>query len=235
MIRSKFSIPIIFLAACFIMPAGVYIAKDSNLASINTPLKAAVFYFPSPTIMRCLNHSGIPVNYRKAFIYKKIKLKKGVELEENITVGVNISEDSAQKFLFSGNIKRGDEILPIKINGEIPFGLKSQGLNLGLFGLENFLGIPGKIHVKDNFGDQRIDYETFLRKTKGMIGNLNYDLELVGKDLAIDGEIKYFLDGKGNLGKFNVITRARDAGKDVYEVFEKYGPVEIISTVRVYE
>lgn len=204
--------------------------KTDQLA-INTPLKAAVFYFPSPTIMRCLNHSGIPMNFRKASVYRKVKLKKTYEVEENITIGVTADK----KFLFSGNIKDQDEILPIKINGEISFGLKDQSFDLGLFGLEKILGIPGKIHVKDTFENQNINYETFLKKSKGMVGNLNFEMELTGKDLLVEGMTKYFLDGEGMLGKFKIKTSARDIGKDSYQIVEQYGPVEILSTVRVFE
>ena len=223
----------LFISLLLLSAFGACYGKSlkTNELAIDTPLKAAVFYFPSPTIMRCLNHSGIPMNSRKASVYRKIKLKKNHEVEENITIGVSANK----KFLFNGNIKDKDEILPIKINGEIPFGIKNRELNFGLFGLENVLGIPGKVQVRDTFGNQKINYETFLKKSKGMIGGLALEIELVGKDLLVDGMTKYFLSGKGNLGKFKIESSATDAGKDVYQVIEKYGPIEINSTVRVFE
>ena len=63
--------------------------KEQKVWTVNSPLKALVVYFPSPSVMRCLNHSDIPRKLRKAFIYRKAKFSNNEEIEQSVTVGVN--------------------------------------------------------------------------------------------------------------------------------------------------
>jgi hypothetical protein len=37
------------------------------------------------------------------------------------------------------------------------------------------------------------------------------------------------------LGSYDISVSAKDTKKDNYEIVEKYGPVEIFTTVRVYD
>ena len=93
----------------------------------------------------------------------------------------------------------------------------------------------GKVHIKDKIGNQKIDYETFLKSTKGKIENQKYNLELNGEDRVINNRLTYILAGSGMLGSYDISVSAKDTKKDNYEIFEKYGPVEIFTTVRVYD
>ena len=206
--------------------------KEQKSWTIDSPLKAIIFYFPSPSVMRCLNHSDIPRKFRKASVYRKAIFSNKEEITESVLVG---ADQKKRKFLFTGNIQTKSEFIPMKINGEIAFGIQNQGFNLGLFGLENILGLQGKVHVKDKIGNQKIDYETFLKSTKGKIGDQKYNLELTGEDRAIDNRTAYFLNGNGMLGDYDILVSGKDIKKDSYEIFEKYGPVEIFTTVRVYD
>ena len=207
--------------------------KEQKSWAIDSPLKAVIFYFPSPSVMRCLNHSDIPRKFRKASVYRKaIFSNKKEEITESVLVG---ADQKKRKFLFTGNIKTKSEFIPMQINGEIAFGVQNQGFNLGLFGLENILGLQGKVHVKDKIGNQKIDYETFLKSTKGKIGDQKYSLELTGEDRAIDNRTAYFLNGNGMLGNYDISVSGKDIKKDSYEIVEKYGPVEVFTTVRVYD
>ncbi len=208
---------------------------SSRTFQVNTPLKALVLYFPSPAVMRCLNHSDIPGKFHKASIYRKVKFPNKEAVEESILVGVKTDKKSNKRFSFVGTVKTKSEIIPIKINGEIAFGIQNQKFQLGLFGLENILGLQGKVQIKDKIGNQKVDYETFLKSTKGKIGDQSYKLELTGEDRAIDDRVAYILNGSGMLGNYDISVNGKDTRKDNYEVFERYGPVEIFTMVRVYD
>ena len=206
---------------------------QNKVWTVDSPLKAIVVYFPSPAVMRCLNHSNIPMSFRKAFVYRKAKFPNKEEIEQSVTIGVN--RHKKEKFVFTGNITTKSELIPMKIKGEIPFGLENQKFSFGLFGLENLLGLQGKAHIKDKIGNQIIDYETFLKSTKGKIGDLKYNLELTGEDRGLNDKVTYFLTGNGMLGNYEISVNGKDVKKDNYEIIEKYGPVEIFTTVRVYD
>ena len=207
--------------------------KGSEAWTIDSPLKALVLYFPSPAVMRCLNHSGIPMSFHKAFVYRRAKFPNKEEITQSVTIGVNMH--TKRKFIFTGNISTKSKFVPIKLKGEIAFGTQNQKFNFGLFGLEKLLGLQGKVHIKDKIGNQAIDYETFLKSTKGKIGDLKYNLELTGEDHAIDGKATYILSGNGMLGNYDILVSGKDVKKDNYEVTEKYGPVEVFTTVKVYD
>ena len=221
------------LLVIFSFSAVVYSkSKEQKSWAIDSPLKAIIFYFPSPSIMRCLNHSDIPRKFHKVSVYRKAIFPNKEEITESVLVGVN---QKKKRFLFTGNIKTKSEFIPMKINGEIAFGVQNQGFNLGLFGLENVLGLQGKVHVKDKIGNQKIDYETFLKSTKGKIGDQKYNLELTGEEQAIDNRTAYSLNGNGMLGDYDISVSGKDIKKDNYEIIEQYGPVEVFTTVRVYD
>ena len=199
---------------------------------VNTPLKALIFYFPPPSIMRCLNHSDVQKSFRKASIYRKVRFPDKEVVEQSVIIG---ADKRHKKFILTGNIKTKSEFIPLKIKGEISFGLVGQKFNFGLFGLESFLGLQGKIHVKDKIGDQRVDYETFLKSTKGKIGDQSYNLELTGEDQVINNSLTYSLIGNGMLGTYDISVNGKDTKKDNYEIIEKYGPVEILTIIKVYD
>ena len=201
--------------------------------TVDSPLKALVVYFPSPAVMRCLNHSNIPRSFRKAFIYRKAKFSNKEEVEQSVTIGVNVQK--GKKFIFTGNITTKSELIPLKINGEILCGLENQKFNFGLFGLEDVLGLQGKVHIKDKIGNQNVDYETFLKSTKGKIGGQKYNLELTGEEHVINEQVTYVLTGTGMLGNYDISVNGKDVKKDNDEITEKYGPVEIFTTVKVYD
>ena len=209
--------------------------KEQKSWTVDSPLKALVVYFPSPAVMRCLNHSDIPRKFHKASIYRKAKFPNKEEIVESILVGIKEEKKQNKKFSFLGTVATKSEIIPIKINGEIPFGIQNQNLSLGLFGLENLLGLQGKVQIKDKIGNQKIDYETFLKSTKGKIEDQKYNLELNGEDRVINNRLTYILTGSGMLGSYDISVSAKDIKKDNYEIIEKYGPVEIFTTVRVYD
>lgn len=203
---------------------------------IDTPLKAAALYFPTPAILRCLNHSNIPKEFRKVIIQRQIKIPNvSTRLKQNILIGVRSSTKST--FVITGTITDGVEIIKLKIDPNKVFGLTSSGEKpIGFFGLEDLIGVQRRIRFKDTFGNQKLNYEVYLKTTKGKIGGKDYKLELFGQDKVQDGEVRYFLDGKGKLGEHTITVSARDtAVKDNYEIYEKYGPIEAFSTVSVYE
>ncbi|MBI3590871.1 MAG: hypothetical protein HY094_05775 [Candidatus Melainabacteria bacterium] len=223
---------ILFISMLFLRPLEVKALNELPI-KIDTPLKAALFYFPSPSVMRCLNHSNIPRVLRKAIIYRHIKFPHEPAIEETITIGTKNS-----KFIFAGNINKNREIIPFKIEGGTFFDL-GKGASVKpsfLFGLEDLIGIQRKIHIKDKLGNQNLDYEIFLKTTKGMIGDLNYGLELFGQDRAINGAVKYFLSGKGQIGENKISVSGRELEQDVYKLNEEYGQqVEVITDIKVYD
>lgn len=212
--------------------------KQNQALAVNSPLKALVLYFPPPAVMRCLNHSNIPMSFRKAFVYRRAKFPGKEEILQSVTIGIQ-SNKKKKKFIFTGNISTKSDFIPVKLKGEIAFGEQNQKFNFGLFGLEKLLGLQGKIHIKDKIGNQIIDHETFLKSTKGKIGDLNYTLELTGEDreagIGPNRSLQYHLTGSGMLGNYNISVSGKDTKKDNYEITEKYGPVEIFTTVRVYD
>lgn len=201
---------------------------------INTTVKAAILYFPSPSVMRCLNHSDIPKSFRKGIVTRSVKIPGEKEIEQTVTISV-VSKSGHKKFILRGNIKYNDDLFPIKLTKNPFFDPNAGGQKLSfLFGLEDILGLQKKIHVLTAFGNQKLDYEVFLKTTKGMIGKENYKLELFGQDKSIDGEVKYFLDGHGNIGEKIINVTARGL-KDYYEIKEQYGEAKVFTTVKVYD
>lgn len=201
---------------------------------IDSPLKALVTYFPPPAVLRCLNHSEISKKPRKILVLRKAKFLNGQEIEQKIQIEPLNSTKGKKQFSFKGVIKTKSKTIPLMINGEIAFGSQDQKFNLGLFGLEDFLGLQGKVQIKDKIGNQKIDYETFLKSTKGKIGNQKYNLELNGQDSIVNKSFVYKLTGFGMLGKYDLSVDAKNSGKDSYEIVEKYGPVMIFTTVTIY-
>ena len=212
------------------------IGKDKSF-EIDSPLKAAIFYFPSPSVMRCLNHSEIPKEFRKAIIYRKAIIPNEGEVVQNITIGVGFQKGKGKKFLLKGSItKNNGEIVLMKTKGGPFFNEEMGGQKMpSFFGLEDLLGVQRKVQVRDTIGNQKLDYEVFLKTTKGMVGNANYNLELFGQDRSIKEEIKYFLDGKGKIGEDKIVISGRSLEKDYYEMNEKYGQVEVFTGVKVYD
>ena len=198
---------------------------------IDTPLKASVLYFPTPATMRCLNHSNIPKTFRKAVVQRQVKFPNEEILNQTITIGTN-----GKKFIFNGNISRKDGLISQKIKGGPFFNINKGGeVKPFLFGLEDLIGLQRKVHVTDIFGSESLNYETFLRITKGKIGDLKYYLDLFGTDKNLNGQIKYILSGTGSLGDYKISIKGIETGKDTYELLEKYGPVEMYSKVTVYD
>ncbi len=202
-----------------------------------SPLEAVLLYFPSPSVMRCLSHSGIPEEFRKALIHRKVRFSKDSELIQNISIGVESEKKSKKKFTFSGNLIIMGEIIKQEINGGDFFNLnKQEKVNPGfLGGLGKILGLQRKVHIKDKIGDLDLNYSTLLRNTKGMIGNAEYELELFGEDRVIKQGVKYILKGKGKIGEDKISVVGKEIAKDNYEIKEWYGPVEVYTTVRVYD
>lgn len=202
---------------------------------IDSPLEAAIFYFPSPATMRCLNHSEIPRKFKKGIIYRKVKIPNQGEIEQTITIGIS-TKGAKKKFVLRGNIKTKDEILSLKPNANLFFNQTNTEKNIfPPIRLEDILGLSRKIRIKEKFGNQFLNYETFLKTTKGMIGNLDYKLELFGQDRATEGKVRYVLTGTGMLGAYNIIVSAQDIDTDSYLITEQYGPAQVVTTVRVYD
>ena len=227
----KHLIVFLVLLQAFFLPPSVTGAKEKTQFKIDTPLKAAVFYFPSPQVVRCLIHSGIPKDLRKAQVVKKVKLENGEEIIQSIVVGVNKGEN----FIFSGSISSNSGIIPFKINGQLAFGKKAEGFNFGLFGIEKLLGLQGKVSYKDKIGNQEVKYETYLKSTKGKVGNQNYVLELDGKDLVVNGMVEYLLIGSGMIGEYKLSVNGKSTEEDQYLLSEEYGPLKALTTIKVYE
>jgi len=203
------------------MTIGTLHAKP--LLEIDSPPKATVLYFPSPAIARCLNHSGIPESLRKAKIIRSIKFSNKEELTQNIEVSV-----LDKIFILGGDL--------IDSEKENPYLSTDKKTNPGfLFGLGDLIGLQRKVIVKDKIGTEKLDYETFLKVTKGKIGKKKYYLELYGEDKAQNGKIKYFLKGNGKLGKDKINIEGKSTDKDRYEIKEKYGEIEVFTIVEVYD
>ena len=203
---------------------------------INTPLKAAILYFPSPSVMRCLNHSNIPRTFRKGIVTRKIEIPHEGTLQETVTIGINSISKHKKRFILRGNIKSEKEIFTIKFKSYPFFNYSEQGEKIpAFFGFEDLLGLQRRIHLKDKIGNQNLDYEVFLKTTRGKIGKLKYELNLFGQDKSIEGMAVYFLDGKGKIGKYPITVTGKELQKDYYEINEKYGPVKVLTTVKVYD
>ena len=223
---------VLILFSTLVLLNGSAFAKDFK---IDTPSEAIFAYFPSPATLRCLNHSNIPLSYRKAFIHRSARGPNGETLEESVTIGIS-PKSKTNKFLLKGYIRNNDEIIPLKLSSQ-PFFIPNTNAKtiFPSIKLEDILGLQKKAVVKEKIGNQILNYETFLKTTKGMIGNANYNLELVGQDKVIGNEVKYFLSGMGKIGEHEISVIARDISKDHYEITEKYGPVEVFTSVKVYD
>lgn len=170
-------------------------------------------------------------------IYRKIKYPDNTQFEQNISIGVDPKVKEGSKFIFSGNVMVGEETLLDKVDGGSFFEVdNSQKVQpAGLFGLEELIGLQRKIKVDEKVGDQKLDYEIFMKNTKGMIGDANYGLELIGKDKAEKNKVTYLLSGKGNLGKEKITVKGVEVFKDYYELVERYGNAGVFTTIRVYD
>ena len=232
--KTRYLFWICFVFFFFAMPV---LPKGSQDLKIDSPLKAAVFYFPSPGVMRCLNHSDIPRTLRKAYVHREINFIGQPTIEENITVTTNSMGGSSSRFGFIGNVKTNGEISTLKINGGPFFDLSngSKANPLFLFRLENLVGVQRKIHILDMIGNQDLNFEVFLRTTKGMIGNLDYKLDLFGQDKVVNGAITYFLGGNGNIGESKIFVFGREVEKDSYYLREDYGRAKVITNIRIYD
>lgn len=204
---------------------------------VDTPLKAVFSYFPSPAILRCLYHSDIPKKKRKAEIIRKAKID-GVEVIERAVV-----TPIKNKFFISILLEDKDLIIPLKLDNSHIFKntKQSSGKKLNSFellnplnALQELISLQKKVTIKDKIGNQKIEYSTYLKTTKGKVGNLNYNLELTGKDISSNGEIKYLLYGEGNLGNNTITVSGKEKAKDYYEINESYGPVKVFTSIRVY-
>ena len=205
---------------------------------VDTPLKAAIFYFPSPPIMRCLSHSNIPKTLKRALIYRRVEFSAKDYIEQNVTIDIDPKIQNGSKFVLSGNLTHKGEIAHLKINeGQYFDFTKGEKLKptLYLFGLDDLIGLQRKIHFMDVIGNQVLDYEVFLKATKGKIGKLDYTMELFGQDKGNKGSTRYFLEGEGKLGEDEISVNGEEKEKDYYELNEKYGPVEIFTIVKVFE
>lgn len=201
---------------------------------IYSPQKAAVLYFPTPAVMRCLNHSNIPRVKRKVDVTREIRIPGENTINQAIKIDV---EEYSKNFVFEGVTKQGSKPVSVKVTGGPFFNINEGGQVKPsfLFGLEDLIGVQRKIRVKDKVGDQILDYETFLKRTRGKVGKLKYDLELFGQDRSVGGEIKYFLDGKGKIGDHKITVEARELEKDRYLVKEEYEPIKVVTKVKVYD
>ena len=202
---------LVLMSFVFLLTLQHAIAKEVSQLKVDTPLKAAVFYFPSPAVMRCLNHSDIPRTHRKAHVKRQISFIGKPLIEENI----NVTENSKGPFF---DLNKEGKVKPSF-----------------LFGLEDLIGVQRKIHILDMIGNQDLDFEVFLRTTKGMIGNLDYKLDLFGQDKVVNGAITYFLKGNGNLGENKITVFARETEKDSYYLREDYGRTRVISEIKVFD
>ncbi len=196
-----------------------------------TPVEALVKYFPSPALIRCLNHSNIPEKFRKVLISRYIKSPQKPEEIENILIGVN-----GKKFVFSGSLIANGKTKPLKVKHSPYFGFNKGGkIQQSLFGLEDFLNLQKKVYITDMIGNQNLNFETFLKTTKGKIGNANYNLELTGEDKVSDNGTKYFINGSGMIGEENIAVKGTSTDKDSYEIYETIGYIEIYTKIKVYD
>ena len=228
----------IFVALLFftiILPLEAIDQKDPLFA--DSPVKAAILYFPSPAVMRCLSHSNIPKAPRKVMIYRRIKYPDNTQFEQNLTIGVDPKAEKGSKFTFAGNVMIDGEVFILKVDGGPLFEAdKGPGIKpKGLFGLEELIDLQRKIKINKKVGNQNLSYEIFMKNVKGMIGNATYSLELIGKDKAEKGKVIYLLSGKGNLGKEKITVRGVEVFKDYYELVERYGKAGVFTTIRVYD
>lgn len=205
---------------------------------IDSPLKAALLYFPSPPVMRCLTHSGLPKQFRKAEIKRTINIPGEGEspFEQKVTIDVK-DEKGMKKFVITSSLVINGKDISFKAVGSEFFDLKNteEVKPSFLFGLEDLLGLQRKIRVIHRIGNQDLNYEVFLKTTKGMISNENYELELNGQDRVVDGKVRYFLEGGGKIGKNDITISGKDIKDDNYEISEKYGSVTVFTSVRVFD
>lgn len=230
--------------------------KEKDPLFVDSPVKAAILYFPSPALIRCLSHSKILETPRKTMIYRKIKYSDNTEFEQNIVIGINSEAKTESKYIFAGNVMIDGEMFVLNIDGG-PFFNPGKDLKVKPEGLHELppkgesppkrirppadvlwqkeLIVPQrKIKIDKKIGNQDLNYEIFMKSVFGMIGNLDYKLELTGKDKNIKGKTSYLLSGKGNLGKDKIVVQGTEIFKDYYELVEKYGKAEVLTTVRIY-
>ncbi len=211
--------------------------KETKIFKVDTPLKALALYFPPPSVTRCLNHGDIPRKLRKAYIYRNINIPGSSPIEQKALIGADALRVSGKRFLFNAHEMRNGSMYPLKINWEQAFGLGKNGelKSINFFGLEDIIGLQKKTKIKDKIANHELKYETFLKTTKGKVDDLNYILELNGQDRGVDGKIRYFLNGKGKLGKDEIIVSGVELDKDLYELNEKYGDIRIVTSIKVYD
>ncbi len=204
--------------------------------SVDSPQKAIFSYFPSPAILRCLNHSQIPLKKRKAEIIRKAKID-GKDIEQRATINI-----ISNKFFVSSSILISDLIIPIKNNSESIFN--SARSNKKVVSLEDvnplnaitkLAGLQEKITVKDKIGNQELNYSTHLKNTVGKVGKSNYKIEITGQDMVKEGSVKYLISGKGNIGTDVISISGQEKSKDYYELNEAYGPLMIFTSIRVFD
>ena len=204
----------------------------------DTPQEAYALHFPSPSVIRCLTHSGIPEKYRKAVIHKKIKMPGKPPFEQKISLGIKINDQGKKSFIFTGSTFEKDHIIPLMIDTKQVLGLTDVVLLNPFEGkevLEELLGKQKKTHTVNKVNDYNIDYHTFLKETEGIIGDADFKLELAGTDRSIRGNVRYFLNGVGNIDRFKLFVEGRESKKDDYEIKEEVGAIEILTSIKVYD
>ncbi|OGI20419.1 MAG: hypothetical protein A3B68_02740 [Candidatus Melainabacteria bacterium RIFCSPHIGHO2_02_FULL_34_12] len=207
----------------------------SKPLKLDTPTEVAAYYFPAPSVVRCLNHSNIPRKFHKAFITRTIAIPGKLRIQQNISIGT----DSliGKNFIFSGNEQYDGMLLLVKIDGEKALGLGVGGRmkSPSIFGFGDILGLPSEINVNDKVDNINVKYKIFLKNVKGMIGNSNYSLELNGQDKIIKGSNVYLLSGNGKIGKDKITVNGLGNDKDYYEINEKYGNIETFTSIKVFD
>lgn len=202
---------------------------------VDTPIKAVFSYFPSPAILRCLYHSDIPKKQRKAEIIRKAEID-GINIEERAVITI-----IRNKFFISVCLVDKDLIIPLRLNNSHIFNTKQAEKKINsletlnpLNALQELASLQKKIVVKDKIGNQTIEYSSYLKTTKGKVGDLKYNLELTGEDIVSKGVVRYLLYGDGNLGNDTITVSGKEKDKDYYEINESYGPVKVFTSIRVY-
>ena len=91
---------------------------------IDSPLKAALLYFPSPPVMRCLTHSGLPKQFRKAEIKRTINIPGEEPFEQKVTIDVK-DEKGIKKFVITSSLVINGKDISFKAVGSEFFDLKN--------------------------------------------------------------------------------------------------------------
>ncbi len=210
---------------------------------IDTPYKLAAHYVPI-ILLRALTNSDYPKNIRKAHFerltYTSCEEKTGKcsGLIEKMTIDIELEKTGllSRRAIAKGKIndldfeysndmkfrftKRGTQIIRSTIEG-MPY----INLDIDTDGNEKTNDVEGSLLGK------KVKYHTKYRTTAGSIGGYPYKIYVSG----IRDKQTFQISLDGSIGQYKITGHGEEVKKDYYEITEKYGPLTMKSTVKVFD